>query len=145
VGEPSPILPVRKTARSTGHTEGRIEFSNAFAQIENYGEITREWCVVKKWTKLPFSDSGDSGAPVVDPAGGLVGFVFGGCGGAPMELQGHDELGHVYVSYIESARMVFERLSAAFGQEVELDVVADLESLPNIVLEPPDPKSDDDE
>jgi hypothetical protein len=36
--------------------------------------------------------------------------------------------------------MVFERLSAAFGQEVELDVVADLESLPNIVLEPPEPK-----
>jgi hypothetical protein len=66
VGNPSAVLPVRKTGRLTGHTEGCIELAYSFANIEDAGQETGEWCVVEKWTKAPFSDSGDSGAPVVD-------------------------------------------------------------------------------
>jgi hypothetical protein len=128
-------------ARRRGHTEGQSEFAYSFAQIENYGKITRAWCVLKKWNRVPFSDAGDSGVPVVAPTGGLVGFVFAGCGGRPMDLKGHDELGHVYVSYIESARMVFERITAAFGGQVELDA-PDLKSTPNILFHVP-PQDED--
>ena len=78
---------------------------------------------------------GDSGAPVVDHTGAVVGFVFAGCPGMPMALDGHEELGPVYVSYIESAKMVFDRISSGFGEEVELAVVPNLESIANIVLE----------
>jgi hypothetical protein len=126
VGEPSAVLPVRKTGRSTGRTEGRIELAYSFANIEDAGQETREWCVVEKWTNAHFSHSGDSGAPVVDPTGAVVGFVFAGCPGKPMELKGHEELEHVYVSYIASAKMVLEKISAGIGREIELVVIPDL-------------------
>jgi hypothetical protein len=52
-----------------------------------------------------------------------------------MELKGHEELGHEYVSYIASAKIVLERVSAGIRREIELIVVSDLENLPDIVLD----------
>jgi hypothetical protein len=76
---------------------------------------------------------GDSGAPVVNDGGEVVGLVLGGTDGTPMMLKGHEELGPVCVTYISSAQMVMQRIAEAFGEEVILQV-EDYKNVPGIIL-----------
>lgn len=133
IGEICPTIPVRKSGRSTGFTTAKIECAYSFTRLEDSPCETREYCVAISPTREGFAKKGDSGAPVVNDGGEVVGFVLGGTDGTPMMLKGHEELGPVCVTYVSSAQMVMQRIAEAFGKDVILQV-EDYKTVPGIIL-----------
>lgn len=125
---------VRKSGRSTGDTIGRVQFAYSHAKLDGNPCETREWTVISS----PFSDygvfssEGDSGAAVVNRKGDLVGVVLGGTGGKPIELEGHEDLGKVFVSYLTPAPLIVKQIASIVGRKVTVELV-DLDGVPGIV------------
>ena len=134
VDQPREGMWVRKAGRSTGDTVARIEFAYSHAKLLDNPVETREWTIVSSVfsEKDVFAVEGDSGAPVVNRVGNLVGVVLGGVCGKPLELHGHDELGKVYVTYITPAPFLIHRIGQVFGRTVSVERV-DLDGIPGII------------
>jgi hypothetical protein len=83
--EPVVTMRVRKWGRTTGHTEGVVDAIDATARIAfgSRPDDIREFhgLVMCRGTfGSPFSLPGDSGAPVLDPEGRLIGMVLASSG-----------------------------------------------------------------
>jgi len=144
VDQPREGMWVRKAGRSTGDTVGRIEFSYSHAKLLDNPVETREWTIVGSVfsEKDVFAVERDSGAPVVNRVGNLIGVVLGGVCGKPLELPAHDELGKVYVTYITPAPFLIQRIGQVFGRTVSVEVV-DLDGIPGIIKADKSDKGDD--
>jgi len=70
---------------------------------------------------------------VVNRVGDLVGIVLGGVSGKPIELEGHEELGPVYVTYITSAPFFLQRIERVFGRSVNVEQV-DIAAIPGVIM-----------
>lgn len=125
---------VRKSGRSTGDTIGRVQFAYAHAKLKGNPCETREWTVISThFSKYGiFSSEGDSGAAVVDKKGDLVGVILGGTSGKPIELEGHEDLGKVFVTYLTPAPLILQQIASIFGRKVTVELV-DLDGVPGIV------------
>lgn len=69
VGEANPAMPVRKTGRSTGHTEGKIELAYSFANIEDKRGNGALW---RNGQTLPSRIQGTVGPPSLIPLARLL-------------------------------------------------------------------------
>ena len=65
--------------------------------------------------------------------GNLVGIVLGGVSGKPIELEGHEELGPVYVTYITSAPFLLQRIERVFRRSLTLEQV-DITAIPGVIM-----------
>jgi hypothetical protein len=119
---------VVKRGRTTGTTKGRIRFIYDSVRIEGTRETTSELTIVSTAYLNMFSVREDSGAPVVDQAGRVLGIVFGGSSGEPMELAGHESLGRVRVSYVSPIDLIVDRIHEVTGKTIIIDI-PDLERL----------------
>jgi hypothetical protein len=113
---------VLKRGRTSGSAKGIIRFVYDHVRIEGTGKTTSEMTIVSPTIESRFSDLGDSGAPVVDQAGRLVGIVLGGSSGEPIELIGHESLGRVHVSYISPIDLIIDRIREITGKIVHVDI-----------------------
>jgi Peptidase family S64 len=119
---------VVKSGRASGTTEGRISFRYAYVNLEGTGITTSEYCVVSETPRNLFCEQGDSGAPVVDKNGSVVGTILGGTYGKPKKLIGYESLGDVYAGYITPMDMILDRIKAITGKDATI-VIADLDEV----------------
>jgi hypothetical protein len=112
---------VVKRGRVSGSTKGVIRFVYDHVRIEGSGETTTELTIVDKVGDRRFSRKGDSGAPVVDKAGRVVGIIIGGSTGAPIALKGHESLGLINVSYISPIDSILDRISQVTSKSLSID------------------------
>ena len=77
---------------------------------------------------------GDSGGPVFDKKGKVVGMCLGGSTGRPKKLIGHESLGELYVSYITPMELLLKRIHDILGRDTSI-VVPRLDELSEITME----------
>jgi hypothetical protein len=111
---------VLKSGRRTGVTLGRIDFVYGKASIG--GITTSEFTVISNFDDV-FSDRGDSGGPVINTEGKVVGMILGGTNGTPVVLEGHEQLGNVVATYVTPVNLLKERIEHQVGETLLLDVV----------------------
>lgn len=111
---------VAKSGRASGTTEGKISFRYCYANLEGTGTTTSEYCVISETPRNLFCEKGDSGAPVVDKKGCIVGAVLGGTYGVPKKLIGYDNLGEVYASYITPIHLILERIKVITDKDATI-------------------------
>lgn len=114
---------VRKCGRTTGDTVGEVGFAYAHAKFDDNPTETRELTVITSaFGDTPiFGGQGDSGAAVVDRQGNLVGVVLSGTRGQPTVLKGHENLGPVFVTYINPASSSSNALARRLDAESSCD------------------------
>jgi len=113
---------IMKSGRSTGCTRGKVELVYSKAKLEGSPEVTPEFFAVAETVREPFCELGDSGDPVLNTKGKAVGLILGGTSGEAMELEGHQCLGKVYVSYISTIVAVISHVNSVTGMEVVVDI-----------------------
>jgi hypothetical protein len=118
---------VIKNARSTGCTVGDISMTYAHTKTAEYSPPTREF-VVLSGSQGKFSESGESGAPVIDEANRIVGMLLGSLRGEPLLLEGHEQVDSVHVSFVTPMEFVIRRIESVTGMNVFVDV-ADVQKL----------------
>lgn len=79
---------------------------------------TVEYTVTSKGP-VYFSESGDSGGPVVGTDGALVGIIIGGTLGVEV-WEGHRSFGVVKLSYVTPWSLIKQRVREIMGCRVEL-------------------------
>lgn len=110
---------IAKVGKTSGVTVGNIGFRYNAVLFDDSTETTSEFVVVSGAGER-FARAGDSGGPVINTAGNLVGFILGGTNGNAKLLKGHENLGPVFATYISPSDFVFERVQALMGGEIEL-------------------------
>ena len=110
--------PVMKAARATGVTVGCIDFSKFDVKLPHSPSKTVEYTVTSKGP-VYFSESGDSGGPVVGTDGALVGIIIGGTLGVEV-CEGHGSFGAVKLSYVTPWSLIKQRVREIMGCGIEL-------------------------
>ena len=113
---------VIKNARSTGCTVGDISMTYAHTKTAEGIPPTREFSVLSG-SQGRFSESGESGAPVIDEANRIVGMLLGSLRGEPLLLEGHEQVDSVHVSFVTPMEFVVRRIEGVTGKKVSVDVV----------------------
>jgi hypothetical protein len=119
---------VAKTGRTTGQTDGKVAFRYAYVKLEKSPGVTNEYTIIAESYLEVFSSEGDSGAPVMDSDGKVVGMCLGGTTGRPKTLVGHESLGDLWVSYVTPMGLILQRIFELTGKQPRV-VVPDLDEL----------------
>ena len=110
--------PVMKAGRATGVTVGCVDFLKFDVKLPHSPNKTVEFTVTLKGP-VYFSDSGDSGGPVVGTNGALIGILIGGSLGVEV-WEGHGSFGMVKLSYITPWSLIKQRVRENLGCGIEL-------------------------
>jgi Trypsin len=114
---------VRKWGRKTAVTTGAVQLVYSHVKLPG---VDGEACEYTVTGGRCFSDTGDSGGPVLDEDNRLVGMILGGTEGEPKVLEGHERLGRVFCSYVTPINLILQRVEAVTGLRLE-PLLVDLE------------------
>lgn len=113
---------VVKNGRSTGCTEGSVSMTYAHTKTAERSPPTREFSVLSG-SQGNFSESGESGAPVIDEGNRVVGMLLGSLRGEPVLVEGHEQVDSLHVSFVTPIEFIIRRIESVMGMKVSVDVV----------------------